>query len=164
MAADCSIGVIDTDSCCAGVSHSWPVRVDGVLFEGFFPADVETDADVGMETWSGPDSDKLPMIVYLISASGENTKRVLTFELNFMRKFVKFRGSRYTVWLAVMLGGVLPLSAGRIMLRASFCTAGGHRGAIATDLDSRSVTDGMQDNLCFMRPLSWQAALQKRTM
>lgn len=71
-----------------------------------------------------------------------------------MRKVVKFRGSRYTVWLAVILGGVLPLSAGSIMLSASFCTAGGHRGVIATDLDSRRVTDGMQDNLCFRRSLS----------
>lgn len=48
----------------------------------------------------------------------------------------------------------MPLSAGRIMFSASFCTAGGHRGVIATDLDSRRVTDGMQDNLCFKRTLS----------
>lgn len=53
-----------------------------------------------------------------------------------------------------MLGGVVPLSVGRIMLSASFCTAGGHRGVIATDLDSRRVTDGMQDNLCLRRPFS----------
>lgn len=71
--------------------------MDVVLFEGFFPADMETDADAGRETWSEPDSDKLPIIVYLISASGENTKSVLTLELSFMRKVVKFRGSRYTV-------------------------------------------------------------------
>lgn len=50
MAADCSIGVIDTDSCCAGVSHLWPERVDGVMFEGFLPAEMETDADAGRET------------------------------------------------------------------------------------------------------------------
>lgn len=89
--------MIDTDSCCAGVSHLWPESVDGIIFEGFFPADIETDVDAGRETWSEPDSDKLPMMVYLISASGENTRRVLTLELNFIRKVVKFRGSRYTV-------------------------------------------------------------------
>lgn len=48
------------------------------MFEGFFPADIETGVDAGRETWSEPDSDKLPIIVYRISASGENTKSVLT--------------------------------------------------------------------------------------
>lgn len=67
------------------------------MFEGFLPADIETYVDAGRKTWSEPDSDKLPIIVYLISASGENTRSVLTLELNFMRKVVKFRGSRYTV-------------------------------------------------------------------
>lgn len=71
--------------------------MDGVIFEGFFPADIDMDAEAGRETWSEPDSERLPMMVYLISASGENTKSVLTLELNFMRKVVKFRGSRYTV-------------------------------------------------------------------
>ena len=71
--------------------------MEGVIFEGFFPAAIEMDADAGRENWSEPDSDRLPMIVYLISASGENTSSVLTLELSFMRKVVKFRGSRYTV-------------------------------------------------------------------
>lgn len=104
---------------------------------------------MGRVTWSEPDSEIFPKRVYRISASGEKTRRVLTLELNFIRNVVKFRGSRYTVWLAVMLGGAMPLSLGRIIVRASLCTAEGQRGVIATDLDSRSVTEGIQDDTCF---------------
>lgn len=58
------------------------------------------------------------------------------------------------MWLAVMLGDVLDFSLGRIMSSASCWTGEGHRGAIATDLDSRRVTEGMQDEACVGRPTS----------
>lgn len=90
---------------------------------------------------------------------------VFTTELSFMRKVVKLRWSRKKVYEEVIFAvEELLLVFDAIFARAVSWIKLGHFGFMATDLDWRSVMDGMHRGLCVGMCFFWQFSEQYRTM